>query len=131
MREMATDFFLACWNAPIGMVCVENPVGHINSFLPPTQTVHPYFFGDPYKKRTCLWLRNLPKLKTANSRIDPPPPVGSYVNKKGKVKYTNFVETCSSSKDNPRWKVRSKTFPGIARAMAEQWSMIEQTNLFD
>lgn len=120
----AFNFFMNLYNAPINKVCVENPVGYINShFRQANQIINPYFFGEPQQKRTCLWLKNLPKLywhkentlfekKTA---VDKPKP--NYVDKSGKKRY--FTDKLSPSKD--RWKIRSRTFQGIADAMAEQW----------
>jgi hypothetical protein len=67
-REAAKKFFLKMWNAPIKKICLENPVGYMGRFLPYSQTIDPYFFGDPHRKRTCLWLKNLPKL--FHSKVD-------------------------------------------------------------
>ncbi|MDR0618297.1 MAG: hypothetical protein LBG17_00165 [Bacteroidales bacterium] len=59
----AYKFFVDLWSAPIEHICIENPMGYAHTgLLPYTQIVEPYYFGDPYTKRTCLWLKNLPKL---------------------------------------------------------------------
>jgi len=123
-RNKAIEFFLDLWDAPIDRICLENPTGHISStILKPTQIIHPYFFGDQDLKRTCLWLKNLPALeyrmtndlfgeKTAS---DYPPPI--YTDHNGKKRYYTDANHGSFQ--------RSKTFPAIAKAMAEQWGEIE------
>lgn len=122
-REKALQFFLKLYRSPIQKVCIENPVGYANTeFRKPNQTIHPWFFGDPHMKRTCLWLRGLPRL---NGRIDAhqPEPLSVQYRRPGKhyeggeVKFRYFVDVKSSQSA----KERSVTFPGIARAMAEQW----------
>ena len=121
-QDKAVAFFLEMVNAPIDKICIENPQGYINTlYRRPDQTVHPYYFGDDAMKRTCLWLKNLPKLKYElnqdslfwkRTAIVKPKPLG--VSPKGK-KY-NFCEMHFGD-----WKARSKFWPGIANAMAEQW----------
>lgn len=96
-------------------IAIENPVGYMNSvYRKPDQIIHPYYFGDPYMKRTCLWLKNLPLL-VPDYQLPKPEPV--YVQQNGKKRY--WVETVSSS---DRQKIRSRTFPGVAAAMAFQWT---------
>lgn len=114
-REKAIEFFLRLANAPIQKIAIENPVGVMSTFYrKPDQIINPYLFGDPYEKRTCLWLKNLPLLQPTDI-VQPEP----------RIKY-------KSGKTMPAWyqvsgkdraKIRSKTFPGIARAMATQWSI--------
>jgi len=115
----AFDFVKAIWNAPAERICIENPVGWLNTnWKPATQIIEPFYYGDNHRKRTCLWLKNLPKLQ---GRIEvardikkfTPEPI-SYDKNGRSLYYTNFL----SSK---RKKERSKTFHGIAAAMAEQW----------
>lgn len=124
-RIEAAEFFLKLWGAPIKKICIENPVGFMNSTLKATQIIHPYYFGDNDKKRTCLWLKELPTLqyamiddlfmnKTANNEPKP-----TYIDKSGKRRY--FTEAMGISGEKRR-ELRSKTFPGIAQAMASQWS---------
>ena len=115
LRQSAAEFFLAIYNAHCPHIAVENPVGYMNSaFRKPDQVIYPYYFGDSDSKRTCLWLKNLPLL--VPDYVSPKPePV--YIQDNGKRRY--FVETCSGI---DRQKLRSKTFPGIARAMAYQWT---------
>lgn len=114
-RSAAADFFMQFVNAPCARIAIENPVGYMNScFRQPDQIINPFQFGDSCRKRTCLWLKNLPLL-LPDYVVPAPDPV--YIQSNGKKRY--WVETVSSSE---RQKVRSKTFPGIAAAMAFQWS---------
>lgn len=123
LREEALDFFMRLYNADIPKVCVENPVGYPNTvFRKPDQIVHPYYFGEPYQKRTCLWLKGLPVLDYADTIIEKPKPDYICQGEKCKGKAINWCEGVKgTSKDNPRWKIRSATFQGIANAMAAQW----------
>jgi len=109
LRE-AADLFSTFWNAPIERIAVENPIMHkhakalIRNYAPPAQTIQPWQFGHGEIKGTCLWLRGLPKLtptqivegRTARVHRMPPGP--------------------------DRWKERSRTFSGVAEAMADQWT---------
>ena len=108
----ARDFFFAMLNAPCEHVAVENPIpSSIWQLPPPDQTIQPYYFGDPFKKKTYLWLRGLPLLEKTNL-VEP---TGLWVDgghgKTTKMQTFGFRDA----------KKRAKTFPGIARAMAEQW----------
>lgn len=108
----AKDFFMAFLNAPIAKVAVENPVPSTLWCLPEkTQVIQPWMFGDPYKKKTYLWLKGLPVLSATNV-VEP---TGLWVDgghsKETKMQTFGFRSA----------KKRSKTFPGIAKAMAEQW----------
>lgn len=117
----AFGFVLALWNAPIPMIAIENPIGWLNTnWRKPTQTIHPWYFGDGEMKETCLWLKNLPKLQgLLEVAMDPqkhhPKPESSRIGSDGKMKNKYFMSRAKNAKE------RSKTFPGIARAMAEQW----------
>lgn len=114
-RESAFDFAMKIYNADCEHICIENPKGYINSkFRSPDVTINPFDFGDPYRKRTCLWLKGLPPLIPDYS-VAPPEPV--YIDSNGKKRF--WVDTVSGS---DRQKLRSKTFPGIARAMAYQFT---------
>lgn len=124
-REQAMQFFMSLWNAPIDLVCLENPVGYAwQAFRPPDQVIDPWMFGDAHRKRTCLWLRGLPALVTepdlftpcSTHRLRPPEPL--YVDSSGRPRY--FTDSLPSS--SPR---RSIMFRGIAAAMAEQWSVVD------
>jgi len=104
----AKDFFMKLLNAPIGKICVENPVQSKIFNIPKySQIVQPYYFGDPFKKKTCLWLKNLPLLRHTHVVNAPESTkiAGNWFNKGGK----------------DRQKNRSKTFEGIAKAIANQW----------
>ena len=100
----AKDFFMEFINAPCPRVCIENPTPMTYFGLPMyDQVIHPYMFGDPWKKRTCLWLKGLPQLRETYRVV----PKGSWTEK-------TRIGT-----------MRSKTFPGIAQAMADQWGRFE------
>lgn len=116
-REQAIIFFKKLWECDIKMICIENPMPQkalterVGKWR---QVIQPYFFGDGEMKTTCLWLRGLPRLN-GNPSYEKPKPSG--YNGRGNPFYysTNLPPT------EHRAKIRSKTFPGIARAMAEQW----------
>ena len=115
-REEAVEFFMTIANADCDRIAIENPVGVMSSqWRKPDQYIEPYMFGDPEKKKTGLWLKGLPLLKPTNI-VDP------------------VIIHCKSGANEPRWhmetmrlpkeersRVRSRTFIGIANAMAEQW----------
>ena len=114
-RSEAVDFALKIYNADCDHICIENPKGYLSTFFrPPDQVINPFEFGDSCRKRTCLWLKNLPCLMP-DYVVPPPDPV--YIDSHGKNRF--WVETVSS-KD--RQAARSKTFPGIARAIAYQFT---------
>jgi hypothetical protein len=123
LREEALKFFLDLYTSNIPKICVENPVGYVNTvWRKPDQIIHPYYFGDPVQKRTCLWLKNLEPLDYSNTKLPKPEPVYICQGSKKKGKKINWVEAgVGTNKDTPRWKLRSTTFQGIADAMAEQW----------
>ena len=116
-REQAVAFFMAFTEARCQHVAIENPVGVMSTlWRKPDQIVHPWMFGDPYEKKTCLWLKGLPMLIPTDI-VEPLP----------RVKF-------ASGKTMPKWyadawhlppaeraRLRSKTFDGIAIAMAQQW----------
>lgn len=121
-RMEAIAFFMQIAVANCGRIAIENPVGVISSFWrKPDQYIEPYYFGDPEKKKTGLWLKGLPKLEPTNI-VEP------------------VIIHCASGANEPRWhmetmklpkeersRIRSKTFLGIAKAMAEQWGKHERT----
>lgn len=107
----AKAFFLSLLNAPIEKICVENPIqSKVFGIEKYTQTIEPYYFGHPFKKKTCLWLKNLPELQPTNLLEKPESTkiAGNWFNKGGKERQKN----------------RSKTFQGIADAMAKQWGTL-------
>lgn len=116
-REEAIKFFMAFVNADCERIAIENPIGVMSTeFRKPNQVIHPYMFGDPERKGTCLWLKGLPELEPTNIVK---PNIITYKNGKG----TDSPWHVDTMKLPPheRAKARSKTFPGIAKAMAEQW----------
>ena len=116
-RNDAIKFFMTIANADCDKIAIENPVGIMSTqWRKPDQIIHPYQFGDAYEKRTCLWLKGLPNL-VPTKIVDIPDRIQF---KSGKTMAKWFVETSNLPKEQ-RALVRSKTFPGIAKAMAEQW----------
>ena len=103
-QKKAIDFFMKLANAPIDKICIENPVCIMSSrWRKPDQTIQPWMFGHGEVKRTCFWLKNLPKLNP-----------------------TDIVEGREARvhlmpESKKRWKERSRTYQGIADAMADQW----------
>ena len=113
----AKEFFMKFINADCDRICVENPVPLKIVNLPPyTQIIQPWQFGHPYSKRTCLWLKGLPKLEPTNIITEGVQP---YVNGGCKDAYGNYRRFQGRKERDP--KPRSKTFEGIAEAFANQW----------
>lgn len=112
----AKAFFLRFYEADCPRIAIENPTPMKIIGLPPyTQAIQPWQFGYPYSKRTCLWLRGLPPLEPTEIIEQHEPFInGGYKDENGK--YRRF-----SGRNERNQKIRSKTFPGIAKAMAEQW----------
>ena len=120
LREEAKDFFMAFINADCDRIAVENPIGVMStSYRKPDQIIQPYWFGDPFEKRTCLWLKGLPKLKPTNM-VKPEPRI-EYSS--GSTLPAWFAEAASLPAAE-RSRIRSQTFPGFAEAMAEQWGKL-------
>ena len=116
-RKDAIDFFMAFANSDCEKIAIENPVGIMSSeWRKPNQIINPWQFGDAFEKKTCLWLKGLPELKPTN--IVEIPPRKRFDS--GKSMPSWYAEAWHLPKEE-RAKLRSKTFPGIARAMAEQW----------
>jgi hypothetical protein len=109
------DFFMEFYNAECQKIAIENPVSSSVFKMPlHTQEIQPYYFGHPYTKKTRLWLKKLPLLVPTN-KVEP---IGPYVpSGTGRKDISKY----GSAKRGDDAKNRSKTFPGIARAMAEQW----------
>ena len=117
-RQDAISFFMAFANADCPRIAIENPVGIMSStWRKPNQIINPYEFGDPFEKKTCLWLKGLPELKPTN--IVAAPPRKHFDS--GKTMPAWYAEAWHLPQEE-RAKLRSKTFPGIAKAMAEQWA---------
>ena len=124
-RAKSAVFFMMFCLADVPKIAVENPVGFMNSaYRKPDQIIHPYMFADGVEdinqyvtKATCLWLKGLPKLKTNDL---PKPNNGNIYGYLPSGKARTWEDTFSRSA-----KTRSKTFPGIAKAMAEQWGGLD------
>lgn len=128
-RLKAAEFFMLLANAKCPRIAIENPIGYMNThYRKPDQIIQPYQFGHPFMKTTCLWLKELPKLEPTN--ILQKPKNGwknQQITKDGR--YGGFGGSWCKD-ENGKWlrytdprvaKERSKTFPGIAQAMADQW----------
>ena len=115
-RQKAIEFFMQFTELKCPRVCIENPIGVMSSlYCKPTQIIQPYQFGHSERKATCLWLKGLPALKPTN--IVTPDIIKL---KSGKTDSRLHYETLKLPSEE-RAKMRSKTFEGIAKAMAEQW----------
>lgn len=113
----AKAFFMQIMNADCEKIAIENPTPMKLIGLPPcTQAIQPYEFGHPYSKRTCLWLKGLPKLEPTEILENHEP----YINGGYKDTHGNYRRFQGRKERDP--KTRAKTFPGIAKAMAEQWA---------
>lgn len=129
-RAKAAVFFMRLALADIPKICVENPQGFMNTaFRKPDQTIHPYFFAESendkenyHQKKTNLWLKGLESLRY-NASIQKPEPMYICQGEKSKGKHIGWCEGMRGTQGGKegRAKARSKTFPGIAKAMAEQW----------
>jgi len=116
-QEAAIKFFMALHNAPVQKVCIENPVGIIGTiFRKADQIIQPWQFGEPYNKKTCFWLKGLPPLKPTNI-IAPTHNWGSNSFRSGARKKSPLPSIHWGEKE------RSRTFQGIADAMAAQWGV--------
>lgn len=112
----AKRFFMTILNTDCEKIVIENPTPMKIVELPPyTQAIQPYEHGEPYSKRTCLWLRGVPQIIPTKIIKNHTP----YVNGGCKDANGNYRKFQGRKERDP--KIRAKTFPGIARAMAEQW----------
>lgn len=138
------EFFCKFLTADCDRIAVENPVNiisgdYISKWFPdlakkyglplePTQRIHPWMFGDNFSKNTCLWLKGIQPLITITTE-EPEMEWKEWIDKKtGKKKRQNlwyYEALCNSKTPEQRSRLRSKTFPGIAKAMAEQWGTCE------
>jgi len=134
-QKEAIEFFSLFLHLDCPRVAVENPVNiisgsYVQKWFPdlaekydlprkPTQIIQPYYFGDPFEKKTCLWLKGLPELK-ATDIVDVPERVVFESGKSMPKWYADLWKLPSKE----RSEMRSKTFPGVAKAMAEQWGKI-------
>lgn len=123
-QQQGIDFFMQFANADCKMIAIENPIGIMSTqYRKPNQVIQPWMFGDKVKKSTCLWLKNLPKL-IPETVEEPELNYHEWIDQKsGRLKRQTkwYYDTrCLPAKE--RGKAASKTFPGIAKAMAEQWA---------
>jgi hypothetical protein len=125
-QQQGIDFFMRLINFEIPKICVENPVSIMSTvYRKPDQTIQPFQFGHEVQKATCLWLKNLPKLTPTKIvdrgmiYVDPRGnPHGGEFCMRAKKAYSPLMLLPRSQE---RWKIRSRTFQGIAEAMADQW----------
>jgi hypothetical protein len=124
-QQEGIDFFMEFTKTNISKVAIENPIGIMSTiYRKPDQIIQPYYFGDNSRKTTCLWLYDLPKLiySEENNLFDEKTSVKPdiYTCKNGKTFSRDYMVTLSAGKN--RGHLRSKTYPGIANAMATQWN---------
>ena len=123
-QQRSIDFFMKFVNADCDRIAIENPIGIMSTkYRKPNQIIQPWQFGDKYSKSTCLWLKNLPLL--VPTKIVEKGEFIEWIDKNGKKKRQSkwLYEALKNSKNAAeRAKIRSKTFPGIANAMATQWT---------
>jgi len=120
-RNAAINFFLELYYCNIPRLVIENPIGVMSSvFRKPDQVIQPWMFGDDASKATCLWMKGLPKLKIDTENLYPP-----VITKDGKKRWANQCPISGANNLGPslkRAELRSKTYPGIAKALAQQYS---------
>jgi len=127
-RAEAIEFFMALVKAPVDQIAIENPIGIMSTiYRKPSQVIQPWQFGHVEAKATCLWLKNLPRLrfgKISPQLFDDKSLTDTVI---VEPEYTKFksgkrmATWYATAKVKDRAKIRSKTFQGIANAMAEQW----------
>lgn len=118
-QQHAIEFFMRIANADCERIAIENPVGVMSSaWRKPDQIIHPYEHGDPVSKKTCLWLKGLPLLRPTNV-VDP----GMFITMDSGKKMSEWYRKTFNLPKHMRAQARSKTFPGIAQAMATQWGV--------
>lgn len=118
-REEGKKFFISLAETDIAHIAIENPVGIMNTqWRKPDQVVQPYYFGDEASKTTCLWLKNLPPLKPTKIVSK-----GEYITLSSGKRLPKWYSDALTKSKTPeeRRNLRSKTFPGFAKAIAEQW----------
>lgn len=124
LREEAASFFMSFANAPCDKIAIENPVGVMSSeWRKPNQIIHPWMFGDMASKQTCLWLKGLPNLTptvTEKPEFEYHEWVDKRTGKKKRMEKWMYDIRCLSDRTK-RAEIASKTFPGIAKAMAKHW----------
>ena len=126
-QQEGIDFFMQFAASNIERYCIENPVGIMSSvWRRPDQVIQPYYFGDEFQKTTCLWLRGLPLLVhiASDDLFNQKTHVGkgemiTFPSGKRMAKWYAMLRT-----DSTRAHIRSKTFPGVGNAMADQWGAL-------
>lgn len=120
-REEAIKFFMKIASADCERIAIENPVGVMSSvWRKPNQVVQPYYFGDPYEKKTCLWTKGLPRLEPTNI-VEPEERVRFDSGKSMPKWYSDLFRLPKEE----RSRLRSQTFEGFAKAMAQQWGGVK------
>jgi hypothetical protein len=122
-REQAAEFFMRFVNADCEHIAIENPIGYMNThYREADEIIQPYEFGHPVRKATCLWLKNLPTL-TPTKIVKPETAQSGGKSYSGPALYARDENGKILAWNDPRTaRERSKTYPGIAQAMAQQWS---------
>ena len=117
LTEMAAAFFMRLWESPVSSIAIENPIGTMSSrFLKPDQIINPWQFGHEATKPTCLWLRGLHQLNPTNIVGK-----GRFYTKSNGSRMSVWSHVTSGTRKAERAKIASRTFQGIADAMASQW----------
>ncbi len=131
-REDGANFFLFLARANVKRIAIENPVGIMSTrWRKPDQAVQPFMFGDPYSKNTCLWIKNLRPLHPSKETDDKGERIFFGSGKSQPKWYSDGFTKTKTPEERQKW--RSKTFPGVARAIAEQWTIqiAAEENLLD
>lgn len=131
-QEDGANFFLFLASADVKRIAIENPVGIMSGrWRKPDQSVQPYMFGDPYSKNTCLWIKNLRPLHPSKETKDHGERIFFGSGKSQPKWYSDGLTKTKSKEERQKW--RSKTFPNIARVIAEQWTIqiAAEENLLD
>lgn len=134
-RADAAEFFMKFVNADCERIAIENPVGFMSTYYRKAdQVIHPYMFGDPVRKKTCLWLKNLPLL-VPTKIVEPDVVHGDGFSMSGVAYFARDENGKILAWNDPRTaRIRSKTYQGIADAIAEQWGSqryYSQMSLFE
>ena len=126
-QQAAVEFFMAITRLPVPRLAIENPIGIMSTiYRKPDQVIQPWQFGDEATKTTCLWLEGLPQL-AFNAPLFKEPQIvgrGEFVTTSGGNRLPKWYSNAKGASRGQRGKNRSGTFPGIARAMAEQWGSL-------
>lgn len=131
-REDGANFFLFLAGADVKRIAIENPVGIMSTrWRKPDQSIQPFMFGDPYSKNTCLWIKNLRPLHPSKETDDHGERIFFGSGKSQPKWYSDGFTKTKSAVERQKW--RSKTFPNIARVIAEQWTIqiAAEENLLD